>query len=98
MLFHDAQRSRGHTTDLSPSNAKTDLYVVAPGATEGFGAAQFLQERWYKAAPLPPTEPQGAIAVCKRREAGRKRTHRVGASHCTSFCVPVSIPVHFQHP
>ena len=86
--------ARGHTNDKSFFER---LYGIAPASTEGLGAAQCLQERWYKAAPLPPTESQGAIVVCKRREAGRKRTHRVGSSRCTSFCVPVSIPVHFQY-
>ena len=47
--------------------------ALVQGAIEGLGAAQLSQEWQHKTAPLLMTDSQSALALCKRRGAGRMK-------------------------
>ena len=55
------------------SSAEAELYAIGSGAIEGLGAAELLQEWQCKTVPLHWTDSQSALAVCKRREPGRRK-------------------------
>ena len=47
------------------SRAEAELNGIGSGATEGLGAAQFLQEWQYKVVPLPRVDSQRAPVACQ---------------------------------